>query len=226
MYPRELLSPGFCHHRIIRTSNAFNYSKPGSEGAHLLSQSSEAWFDSAPTCLEDSDALLYENIEEAFARTLLVDDPYTGTNAIRSMTAIEDVVATFRAATAGLGTTETGNVDPVSSKVRKQPADEQVQTFALQMMSARRGRRFAITDTGYMCLAPSCTEIGDAVAIFFGFLTPFTIRLETESELSDTGLERVRAQLVGNTYVHGLMHAESFIEATQTGRPLCEIVLI
>ena len=126
IHPRELLSPGFCHHRIIRTSNAFDYAKPGSEGTRLFSQSCEAWFNSARTCLEDSDALLYENIEEAFARTLLVDDLYTGTNAIRSMTAIEDIVATFRAATGGLETRETDNVDAVSSEVRKQLADQQV----------------------------------------------------------------------------------------------------
>ena len=217
MYPHELLSQGFCHHRIIRMGNAFDQSKPGFE---------EAWFDSARTCLENSDALLYENIEEAFARTLLVDDLYTGANAVASRTAIEDVVATFRAATAGLRTPETGNVDPVSSKVREHPIDAQVQTFKFQMTAAMHGRRFAITDTGYMCLAPSCTEIGDAVAILFGFPTPFIMRLETESETSDIGLERVRAQLVGDTYVHGLMHAESFVEAAQTGRRPCEIVLI
>lgn len=93
-------------------------------------------------------------------------------------------------------------------------------------MAAIRARRFAITDTGYMCLAPSCTEIGDAVAILFGFATPFTIRLATEPEISDIGLERVHAQLVGDTYMHGVMHAESFTEAVQTGRPPCEIVLI
>ena len=217
MYPREVLSQGFCHHMVIRTGNACDHEKPGF---------AEAWFDSARTCLGDSDALLYENIEEAFARTLLVDDLYTGANAVASSTAIEDVVATFRAATARLRTSETGNVNQVSSELRECPTDAQVQTFQIQMMSAMQGRRFAITDTGYMCLAPSCTEIGDAVAILSGFPTPFIIRLETGSEISASGLERVRAQLVGDTYVHGLMHAESFIEAAKTGRPPYEIVLM
>ena len=89
-----------------------------------------------------------------------------------------------------------------------------------------RGRRFAITDTGYMCLVPACTEIGDAVAIFFGHPTPFTIRLEPGSGISEIGLERVRARLVGDTYMHGVMEAESFPEAVETGRKPCEIVLI
>ena len=222
MYPRELLSLGFCHHRIIRRSDAFDHPKPGSEGPRLLSQSCAAWFKSTRTCLQGCDDLVYEGVEEAFARTLLVDDLYTGANAIRAATAIQNVVGTFRAAIHILEAPGQG-----SSKSMQGTTNEQVQTFLLQMMAASRGRRFAITDTGYMCLAPSCTEIGDAVAILLGFATPFTVRLETEeAEISETGLERVRGQLVGDTYVHGLMYAESFTEAAQTGRPPCEIILI
>lgn len=224
MYPRELLSPGFCHHRIIRRSNAFHHPKPGAEGARLMSQSCFAWFNSARTCLEGSDSLMYEDVEEAFARTLLVDDLYTGANAVRAATAIQDVVKTFRAA---IGLLEApGNKDQASSKVMEGTTNAQAQTFLLQMMATIRGRRLAITDTGYMCLAPSCTEIGDAVAILLGFPTPFTIRLESGPEISDTGLERVRAQLVGDTYMHGVMYAESFTEAAETRRPPCEIILI
>ena len=222
MYPSELLSPGFCHHRIIRRSNAFERPKPGSEGTRLMSQACFAWFDSARTCLEGGNALVYGNIEEAFARTLLVDDLYTGNNAIRAMTPIDDVVKTFRAAIARLEAP--GNVN--QHKTMQGTTDGQVQTFLLQMMAAIRGRRFTITDTGYMCLAPSSVEIGDAVAILLGFPTPFTIRLDTEPVVSERGLEQVRAQLVGDTYMHGVMHAESFTEAAQTGRPPCEIVLI
>ena len=225
MYPRELLSPGFCHHRIIRRSDAFDHPKLGSEGTRLLSQLCFAWLKSARTCLEGSEPLVYENIEEAFARTLLVDDLYTGANAIRALTAIKDVVRTFQAAITLLEAP--GNVDQGSSKSMQGTTNDQVQTFLLQMMAAGRGRRFAITDTGYMCLAPSCTEIGDAVAILLGFPTPFTIRLENpEPEIPETGLERVRAQLIGDTYMHGVMYAESFTEAAQTGRPPYEIILI
>ena len=224
MYPRELLSPGFYHHRIIRRSDAFDHPKPGAEQMHLLSQSCFVWLKSARMCLEDSDDLVYGDVEEAFARTLLVDDLYTGDNAIRAATAIENVVKTFRAATSLLEAR--GNMAQVPS-IMKGTTNQQVQTFLLQMMAASRGRRFAITNTGYMCLAPSCTEVGDAVAILLGFPTPFIIRLEKpEPEMSESGLERVRAQLVGDTYMHGVMYAESFTEAAQTGRLPCEIVLI
>ena len=225
MYARELLSPGYCHHRIVRRSDAFDHPKPGFEGTRLLSQSCFAWLKSARSCLKGSKPLVYKNVEEAFARTLLVDDLYTGANAIRAMTAIQDVVRTFQAAVTLLEARDNGNQG--SSNSMRGTTNEQVQTFILQMMAASRGRRFAITDTGYMCLAPSCTEVGDAVAILFGFSTPFTMRLEkAEPETSETGLERVRAQLVGDTYMHGVMYAESFTEATRTGRPPCEIILI
>ena len=225
MYPRELLSPGFCHHKIIRKSDAFHHPKPGSEGTRLLSQSCFAWLKSARMCLEGSEPLVYGNIEEAFARTLLVDDLYTGANAIRAATAIENVVKTFQAAITLLE--GPGNMDQRSSNSMQGTTNDQVQTFLLQMMAASRGRRFAITNTGYMCLAPSCTEVGDAVAILLGFPTPFTIRPErSDPEISETGLQRVRAQLIGDTYMHGVMYAESFTEAAETGRPPREIILI
>lgn len=130
VYPRELLSPGFCHHRIIRRSNAFDHPKPGSEGTRLLSQSCYAWFNSARTCLEGSDALVYGNIEEAFARTLLVDDLYTGANVVRAAIAIEDVVKTFQAAITLLESR--GNADQVSKDLTEGTMDQQVETFLLR----------------------------------------------------------------------------------------------
>ena len=75
-----------------------------------------------------------------------------------------------------------------------------------------RGRRFAVTDTGYVCLVPACTEIGDAVAILSGNPTPFTIRMQEGSDKDITGLERVRGRLVGDTYMHGVMRGESWLE--------------
>ena len=59
-----------------------------------------AWLDSVKACLQDSTNLVYDKIEEAFARALFVDDLYNGDNAIRATTAIEDIVPTFRAAMA------------------------------------------------------------------------------------------------------------------------------
>ena len=135
MYPRELLCLGFYHHRIITRSNVFDYSKPFSGETRLWSQLC-AWFASARTCLKDSDALSYENIEEAFARTLIVDYPYIGANAIQGITAVEDVVKTFQAVIARLEASDTGNVDQVTSIPMEGMTNEQAKTFILLMITA------------------------------------------------------------------------------------------
>lgn len=220
MYPHELIFPGFCHDKITRRSDAFDPPNSSSDTEHNTSQACSAWINLARACLQDSDGLVYDDIEEAFVRTLLVDDLYSGDNAIRSATAIKDVKATFRTAVAQWESPKKRDLVRMEGT-----SDHQVRTCKMQMMAAMRARRFATTDTGYMCLVPSCTEIGDAVAIFFGFPTPFTIRLETNSESPGLPLKSVRAQLIGDTYMHGLMYAESFREAARTGRQPYEIVL-
>lgn len=226
LYPRAIMSPGVCHDRIIRTSDAFNRSLASSDDGPTTSQTQFAWIKSARACLQESDDLIYNDVEEAFARTLLVDDLYSGSNAIRAMAAIKDLNSTLRATLAQLEHSTRKEVDRAPSWHMQGTSEDQLRTCNLQMLAAMRARRFAITDTGYMCLVPSCTQVGDVVAIFFGFPTPFTIRLEPNSESSEGGLKRVRAQLVGDTYMHGAMYAESFPEAMSMGRLPCEIVLV
>ena len=223
--PRELFTFGFCHHRITKASNPYENPKPTSERDSMF-EPSYAWLESVRACLKGWSSLVYDDIEEAVARTLLVNDLYTGGNATRGMTAIRDPKKTFRAATMRMEDARRSEDPEVPFKRYLSTGNDPVQTFIMQMEAAMRGRRFAMTDTGYMCLVPACAENGDAVAIFFGHPTPFTIRMEAGSEISETGLERVRAKLVGDTYMHGVMEAESFCEAVETGRKPCEIVLI
>ena len=155
------------------------------------------------TCIESSGPLVYDDVEEAVARTLLADDLHTGSDATMIMRAIS-------------------NPKYLLTFTDKSP----VHTFLMRLLVLIRGRRLAITDTGYMCLVPACAEIVDAVAVFSGHPTPFTIRLEPGSEMGEAGLERVHARLVGDTYVHGVMNGEMIIEAMKTGRKPSEIVLI
>ena len=76
-----------------------------------------------------------------------------------------------------------------------------------------------------MGLVPACTRIGDAVAIFVGFHTPFTIRIEGKDEKKADGLERVHAKLIGDTYYHGMMEGEALVEAAEAGLKPSEIIL-
>ncbi|KAL8950149.1 MAG: hypothetical protein Q9222_003803 [Ikaeria aurantiellina] len=89
-YPRAIMSPGFCHDEIIRKSDAYVPTELTPDDKRTTSQA----------CFADN--LIYEDVEKAFARTLLADDQYSGGNAIRSASAIIDVKATFRATLAQL----------------------------------------------------------------------------------------------------------------------------
>ncbi|KAL8957582.1 MAG: hypothetical protein Q9183_006019 [Haloplaca sp. 2 TL-2023] len=213
LYPRQLFCPGFCHHRIIEMSDAAN------DPMHI------AWYESARMCLEGSKSLVYQKIEEAYARTLLVDNlPDINSILPRSgMANIGDVMTTHRAAIAILKSMS--NEEEASDNIMMGTTTAEVETCITQMLTTIRNRRFAITDTGYMCLAPSRAETGDLVAIFLGCPTPSTIRPESEPETLEDGVQKVCAKLIGDTYMHGMMDRETMMEATRTGRMLSMILL-
>ena len=222
--PREISMQGFCHHRVSKASVPYSTKvDPTFTSSHTI----YTWLDSARACFEDSEGLVYDDVEEAIARTLIVDDLYSGINATMTTTEIKDPKMTFRAAMKRIEearkSEDPGGLFGEELAIGK---NDEVKTYILQMTAAMRGRRFGITDTGYTCLVPACTEIGDAVAIFFGHPTPFTIRLEPSSGLNKVGLERVRALLVGDTYMHGVMNMEIIKEALETKRKPCEIILV
>ena len=73
---------------------------------------------------------------------------------------------------------------------------------ALTPISA--GRRFCVTDRGYMGWVPPYTVSGDLVCIFHGARTPFLLRTET----SDKGNHVYK--LVGECFFHGMMDGEIF----------------
>ncbi|KAF5639008.1 Het6 heterokaryon incompatibility [Fusarium sp. NRRL 25303] len=63
------------------------------------------------------------------------------------------------------------------------------------------GKRFFITETGYIGTGPCCLEPGDSVCILFGGDTPYIIR--PSSSCIDEYL------FLGNAYVHGIMEGEA-----------------
>ena len=65
--------------------------------------------------------------------------------------------------------------------------------------AAVTGRRFGITSKRYMGLLPRGTQLGDQVCVFLGSHVPFVIRRQ---EMFDS------YQLVGECYIHGIMHGE------------------
>lgn len=68
-----------------------------------------------------------------------------------------------------------------------------------------RGRRFAVTEAGYMALVPELARPGDVVAVIFGLEVPFLLRKDGDHGKVE---EQGTYQLVGECYVHGIMDGE------------------
>jgi hypothetical protein len=69
------------------------------------------------------------------------------------------------------------------------------------LLTMSSNRRFIQTKKGYMGLAPAETRVGDSVALFKGGGSPLVMRREGENWT-----------LVGDSYVHGMMNAECWVE--------------
>jgi hypothetical protein len=87
--------------------------------------------------------------------------------------------------------------------------DQKAEDYMLLASKCMAGRRFLITDNGYMCVGLESTAPGDSVWILDGGLTPFVLRdVEDTSAKAEEPLAR-RMMLVGECYVHGIMHGEA-----------------
>lgn len=117
----------------------------------------------------DKQRLTYSNPADAFARTLLVDDTYTGANACQTTTPISDPVSTH---TRAFSLETPGSPVWLGNRTRR----DEVSTFRLQLMAAGSGRRFAITQKGRMGLVPWCAEAGDSVCVVSGSSVLFVVR--------------------------------------------------
>jgi len=73
--------------------------------------------------------------------------------------------------------------------------------FMTSIASAGDGRRFGVSQHGYMCLTPPESAVGDIIAIFHGAPTPFLLRRDVKR----SGSDREIYELVGECYVHGFM---------------------
>ena len=62
---------------------------------------------------------------------------------------------------------------------------------------------FCITDNGYIGMAPALSQVGDTVALIFGSEIPYVLRADTARKPS------LQYQLVGDSYVHGIMDGEA-----------------
>jgi hypothetical protein len=80
-------------------------------------------------------------------------------------------------------------------------------SFGNALGSACNGRCFAVTEKGYMVVAPPGTKEGDMLCLIIGAQVPFLLRLLSDSAGGGPGKNRYYA-LVGESYVHGMMDGE------------------
>jgi hypothetical protein len=136
-------------------------------------------------------ATVYADLPDAFARLLLMDDTYEGGNAIHFSTPITDPAGTYLAAARSWRAGKK-MIPPHGRRL------DEVETFKMQTCTACTGRRFSITQKGYMAMVPRLARVGDVVAVFYGAAVPYVLRKAEGGYL-----------LMGDSYVQGLMGGEA-----------------
>ena len=82
-----------------------------------------------------------------------------------------------------------------------------VALFSAALGSACQGKCFAVTEKGYMAIAPPGTKEGDMVCLVMGAEVPFILRPLLEDDKGVMNKEQCYA-LVGECYIHGIMDGE------------------
>lgn len=72
--------------------------------------------------------------------------------------------------------------------------------FLIAMCAKAERRSLCMTEKGYLCLAPPDVKVGDSLSILLGGRVPYILRRKGENVYN----------LVGESYVHGLMKGEAF----------------
>jgi hypothetical protein len=100
-------------------------------------------------------------------------------------------------------------------KIRQRPAREPPTTNDASLIQYALGRRFFISEEGNFGLAPPNARKGDHIAVFYGAETPFILRKGGSTY-----------QVVGESYVHGLMNGEAINSWRLGTKEVRNIVLI
>ena len=168
------------------------------------------WHESAEALLavKDKDKIpkcAYLDPEEAFIRTILMNNLRTGRNASSTTCPISNprlshllTIVSLLANSNGIGQFE---LSAYKSK-------NEMTTFQMQMLAVCTGRRFALTDKGRIGLVPHCAEVGDQIALILGAPVPFILRASGKQFPLGSKFEETM-QLVGDAYIHGIMEGEA-----------------
>lgn len=96
--------------------------------------------------------------------------------------------------------------------------------FGRAYSRAYSGRRLFVTRKRYFGLGPASLEVGDSVFLLSGAKVPFILRPIAVEERPDNA--RRAFHLVGEAYVHGIMHGEAFAAENNVEPDLEEVDLV
>lgn len=188
-------------------------------GVLLLPSPTDLVRESCPAELQDESgarpaiyAATGESLFDAYWRTLIVDCYMYPTQRL-TPELLESHRATFHdwRKTWHIGDEELEEEDDIwvtrivrtHTRIIERAGPKMPNITALRTMSFNR--RFAVTDTGFYCLAPLETEGGDEVVILDGGKVPMVIRpVKDRSEDGESCYE-----VIGTAYVHGFMDGQA-----------------
>jgi hypothetical protein len=172
------------------------------------------WYKEATALAETGDTYPYssQSRQEAFWRTIVVDRNFIERPAPASFeqcNKIYEKLSDARLKTVGLPTEAhlaSLQADPELSAIWPQGLEElsRFHEFQAAIANAADGRKFCVTDEGYMCLIPTGSRVGDLICVIFGAPTPFVLR-EYKDKIGHYATDKSLYQLVGECYVHGFM---------------------
>ena len=94
--------------------------------------------------------------------------------------------------------------------------DAEIRSVYLPNRVMRGGRRFAVTEKGHFAWCPNTCEKGDIISVLAGGTVPIVLR--------DCGNKDY--QIIGDTYVHGIMDGEAIEDMRAVGEQWADIKLI
>ena len=88
-------------------------------------------------------------------------------------------------------------------------------------------RRFIRTSKGFIGVAAQRCLVGDLIVVLAGGRVPYVLRQMPPRETDSNGLgySGTRYQILGDAYVHGIMHGEALLESDGTQVKLKEIIM-
>lgn len=162
----------------------------------------------------------YDLYHRPFNLPFVVPDPYWESRRIKDRGALETSIASrHRTIIESLeAPTREARRDArrfMTERIRRQPAREPHCNDEAKLIKFALGRRFFVSKDGYFGLAPPNAEKGNRVAVLYGVDVPFILRRSGSS-----------FKVVGESYVHGLMHGEAVAKWRLGTKEVQKIILI